>query len=91
MKKLTLFITSVLLVSSFSLASCDFLSDDGGNVTPETTEKDTSTKTTEDNTKYTVTFDSKGGSTVSSQEIKIGGQVTKPTDPTKDGYTFGGW
>ncbi len=40
---------------------------------------------------YTVTFDSQGGSTVPSQTINYGGKVTKPTDPTKAGYTFGGW
>ena len=39
----------------------------------------------------TVTFDSKGGSGVNSQTIAKDGKVTKPTDPTKTGYTFGGW
>ena len=58
----------------------------------QVSDTDTGTKTTEDdNTKYTVTFDSKGGSDVTSQEIKKGNKATKPTDPTKDGYTFGGW
>ena len=40
---------------------------------------------------FTVTFDSKGGSGVNSQTIAKDGKVTKPTDPTKTGYTFGGW
>ena len=40
---------------------------------------------------YTVTFDSQGGSAVSSQIVSHGGKVTKPTNPTKTGYTFGGW
>ena len=92
MKKLKLFITSVLLVSSFSLASCGLLDDINDSTTTKTSDTDTGTKTTEeDNTKYTVTFDSKGGSDVTSQEIKKGNKATKPTDPTKDGYTFGGW
>ena len=39
----------------------------------------------------TVTFDSKGGSGVNSQTIAKDGKVEKPTDPTKTGYTFGGW
>lgn len=42
-------------------------------------------------TKYTVTFDSNGGSTVSSQEIVENEKVIKPTNPTKDGYTFVSW
>ena len=40
---------------------------------------------------YTVTFDTDGGSEVSSQTIEEGKKVTKPTDPTKDGYTFDNW
>lgn len=42
-------------------------------------------------TKYTVTFDSSGGSAVSSASVASGGKVTKPTDPTKAGYTFVNW
>jgi uncharacterized repeat protein (TIGR02543 family) len=42
-------------------------------------------------TKYSVTFNSNGGSTVSAQEVSSGGLVTRPADPTKSGYTFGGW
>lgn len=41
--------------------------------------------------KYTVTFDSKGGSAVSSQTVTEGQAVTKPADPTRNGYTFSGW
>ncbi|NBI09558.1 hypothetical protein D1641_05915 [Colidextribacter sp. OB.20] len=41
--------------------------------------------------KFTVTFDSQDGSAVDSQEIEKGGKATKPDDPAKDGYTFGGW
>jgi len=41
--------------------------------------------------KYTVTFDSKGGSTVKSQTVVEGNKVTKPTEPTRSGYTFAGW
>ena len=40
---------------------------------------------------YTVTFESNGGSSVSSQEIPQGGLVTEPADPEKTGYTFSGW
>lgn len=40
---------------------------------------------------YTVTFESNGGSDVESKTVAQGGKVTKPTDPTRDGYTFAGW
>lgn len=42
-------------------------------------------------TKYTVKFDSKGGSTVSSKTVVSGNTVSKPTDPTRSGYEFLGW
>lgn len=40
---------------------------------------------------YKVTFNSNGGSAVSSIEDKSGSSIAKPTDPTKSGATFGGW
>ncbi len=40
---------------------------------------------------YTVTFDANGGSNVAAQTVNQGAQATKPTDPTKAGYTFAGW
>ena len=40
---------------------------------------------------YTVTFETFGGTTVPSQTVKEGDTATKPQDPTRDGYTFGGW
>ncbi len=41
--------------------------------------------------KYTVRFDTNGGSTVSSQTVTEGSKVSRPTNPTRDGYNFGGW
>ena len=40
---------------------------------------------------YTVTFNSMGGSEVSSQSVKYSSLVAEPEDPTKDGYIFVGW
>lgn len=41
--------------------------------------------------KYTITFDSQGGTLVSSIEIEKNTIPTKPENPTKDGYMFVGW
>ncbi len=61
----------------------------------ETEKKDTKnnngTNTTPVVTKYTVTFNSNGGSNVSNLIVTKGNKVTKPSDPTKNGYKFNGW
>ena len=41
--------------------------------------------------KFTVTFDSAGGSEVAPQEVTDGGKATEPNAPTRTGYTFLGW
>ena len=40
---------------------------------------------------YTVSFNTNGGSAVSSQAVPYNGTATQPADPTKTGYTFAGW
>lgn len=40
---------------------------------------------------YTVNFDSNGGTIVSPITFTEGSTILMPTDPTKEGYTFGGW
>ena len=40
---------------------------------------------------YTITFDSAGGSAVDSITEDFGSEITAPTNPTKQGYTFDGW
>ena len=42
-------------------------------------------------TYYTVSFDSDGGTEVTSQTVESGKTATKPANPTKDGYTFTAW
>ena len=41
--------------------------------------------------KFSVSFDTNGGSSISSQTIEYGGKVTKPNNPTKSGYKFDKW
>lgn len=43
------------------------------------------------NVMFTVSFDTGGGSDVKAQTVRRGGTVSKPTDPTRAGYLFGGW
>ncbi|MDR0524136.1 MAG: InlB B-repeat-containing protein [Candidatus Methanoplasma sp.] len=41
---------------------------------------------------YTVTFDSHGGSDVDPiTSVSSGAKITAPTEPTREGYSFGGW
>ncbi len=40
---------------------------------------------------YNVTYDSQGGSAVSSETVGYNALVTEPADPTLTGYTFDGW
>lgn len=41
--------------------------------------------------KYSVEFDTNGGTSVSTLEIEENDLITKPADPTKEGYVFVGW
>ena len=46
---------------------------------------------TPEDTTYTVTFNSAGGSAVPSQTVEEGGKATEPTAPTRTGYNFQYW
>ena len=41
--------------------------------------------------KYTVTFDSDGGTEIASVQVEKGKKITKPEDPSKEHYVFDGW
>ena len=43
------------------------------------------------NAGYTVTFDSKGGTDVPSQDAMYADYVIEPEAPTREGYVFTGW
>ncbi|NLI76169.1 MAG: InlB B-repeat-containing protein, partial [Candidatus Riflebacteria bacterium] len=40
---------------------------------------------------FVVTFDSQGGSSVTSQTVAQGEKAAQPAEPTRTGYTFAGW
>ena len=42
-------------------------------------------------TKYTINFDTMGGSEVASQQVKENRTIARPQDPTKSGYVFQYW
>ena len=42
-------------------------------------------------TVHSITFNGNGGSAVNSQLVVNNGTATEPDDPTRAGYTFGGW
>ncbi len=52
----------------------------------QNTNTDTDTTTT-----YTVTFNSMGGTAVSSQTVSKGDYASEPDEPVRDGYNFAGW
>ena len=45
----------------------------------------------EEDVYYTVSFVSKGGNSVSPQQVKKGEYATRPEDPTRENYSFTGW
>lgn len=40
---------------------------------------------------YEVSFDTQGGSAITALKVNSNGTIEKPSDPVKEGYTFGGW
>jgi len=58
----------------------DVYIEDDGKITEKEEEKE-----------YIVTFDSNGGTNVSSKKVKENEKVSKPTNPTRNGYTFKEW
>lgn len=54
-------------------------------------EETAKTSKTQNTSKFWVYFNSEGGSSVKSIQVDYCKTVTKPNDPTKDKYSFGGW
>lgn len=45
----------------------------------------------EDASKYTISFNTNGGSEIENQTVGANSNAVKPDNPTKKGYTFAGW
>ena len=75
----------ILLIAFFVLfAGCQ------QQTTPPNHETPPGIETPEEQT-YEISFNSDGGTTISSQYVKPNATAKKPQDPVKDGYTFLGW
>lgn len=70
-------------------ASCDFYTSGAKTVTISYDGQITTFKVTVN--PFVVTFNSEGGSSVSSQFADFDTTIDPPAAPTKTGYTFGGW
>ena len=79
MKRLIVFLTLVMLI--LGIVACD----DSDSSTNQ------STGTSSSPNGMTVEFDSCGGTPVDSIIVEKGEKISKPQDPTRDGYTFVGW
>ncbi|MBE6136797.1 MAG: hypothetical protein E7176_00170 [Erysipelotrichaceae bacterium] len=84
MKKRKLLVGLLAASAAIGLASCD---------KDKSVDEPTNDSTNQDDevTSYTVTFNSVGGSNVAKATTNADGKVAKPADPSKEGYTFGGW
>lgn len=87
-KRILLFLT-VLLLTVGCKPSGESGGDGSSNVDSGTSSGQISI--TSDLVQYTITFNSVGGSSVSSVTVNTGTEINKPTDPTKPGYIFDGW
>ncbi len=85
-KKRILLGIALASASIFALASCG----SSNNNNPEKPQ-DQETGGDEQSNKVTITFNTNGGGTISSQTIDKGDKATAPANPTKDGFVFLGW
>ncbi len=79
MKKKKLLIGTILASAVLGLSAC------GGDQTPPEVPPIVEAE------ECSVTFETSGGSKVDGTKVKNGEKVNQPSDPTREGYTFGGW
>ena len=77
-------IFTLILIAMLSLAACSEVEKSEDNNSSSDTDKPTVTE-------YTITFNSKGGSSVEAIKGVAGTEVTAPAKPTRDGFEFLGW
>lgn len=70
----------IVILSAFAFAAC-------ANITGPSDTGDNDG----DDSYCVVAFYAKGGSDVMPQVVTVGGLVSRPEDPTRDGHDFGGW
>lgn len=88
MKKLFLILSAVF---AMSLSACNTNDRNSSSSQDSSSESETGGESSEEPKTYAVTFDSNGGSLVPSQIVEKGDKVTKPEDPTRNGYDFVNW
>lgn len=83
-KKFSVILTVIMLCVCFAFAAC---------TKPNGTQQGGSGVNDEQNDDiyFTVTFDSRGGSAVGSQQVLAGNPATAPDSPTQNGFDFVGW